>query len=369
MNNQLIQCKKLQKSYGDLKVINDLELTIYDGEFLTLLGPSGCGKTTLLRLLAGFELADSGQIILDSRDISLMPPEKRPFNTVFQSYALFPHLNVFDNVAFGLRIQNLPELEIKNRVNEALKLVNLSDFGPRRCNQLSGGQSQRVAIARAIVTRPKLLLLDESLSALDLKLRKQMQVELKHLQREMGITFVFVTHDQEEALSMSDRIILLNQGSIEQQGSPKEIYEDPKTLFAAKFIGETTIFEGHINAIDNEDCLNVEVMNQVVKLSGYQHKINQGVLGPNQDVQVIVRPEDLRVERDYEDLQSQFYWRGKVKDILYRGTVIDLHIHLENGQNIIATEFYNEDSDALEYESEIEVFICWVPGWEVILRK
>ena len=228
-----------------------------------------------MRLLAGFELADSGQIILDSRDISLMPPEKRPFNTVFQSYALFPHLNVFDNVAFGLRIQNLPELEIKNRVNEALKLVNLSDFGPRRCNQLSGGQSQRVAIARAIVTRPKLLLLDESLSALDLKLRKQMQVELKHLQREMGITFVFVTHDQEEALSMSDRIILLNQGSIEQQGSPKEIYEDPKTLFAAKFIGETTIFEGHINAIDNEDCLNVEVMNQVVKLSGYQHKINQ----------------------------------------------------------------------------------------------
>ena len=183
-----------------------------------------------MRLLAGFELADSGQIILDSRDISLMPPEKRPFNTVFQSYALFPHLNVFDNVAFGLRIQNLPELEIKNRVNEALKLVNLSDFGPRRCNQLSGGQSQRVAIARAIVTRPKLLLLDESLSALDLKLRKQMQVELKHLQREMGITFVFVTHDQEEALSMSDRIILLNQGSIEQQGSPKEIYEDPKTL-------------------------------------------------------------------------------------------------------------------------------------------
>lgn len=369
MNKALIEIVNLRKSYGDNDpVIRDLNLTVEHGEFLTLLGPSGCGKTTLLRLIGGFEQASAGKILLEGSDITDLPPEKRPINTVFQSYALFPHLDVFENVAFGLRIQKLAEEEIHQRVISTLKLVNLAGFERRKCNQLSGGQSQRVAIARSLVNRPKLLLLDESLSALDHKLRKQMQVELKHLQKEMGITFVFVTHDQEEALSMSDRIVLMNGGKIEQSGTPKQIYEDPVSLFAAQFIGETTIFEGTVAAVENGK-LSLELMSHKLELNGYQPKTDGNSLRAGQSVHVIVRPEDLRVEREIEDLHSNFQLIGEVEDILYRGTVIDLYINLENGQRIIATEFYNEDSDALEYQIGIKVFVSWVPGWEVIIGQ
>ena len=224
-----MQLERIRKSFDGKDVISDLNLTINDGEFLTLLGPSGCGKTTVLRLIAGLESVDSGHIHLEKQDITQVPAEDRHVNTVFQSYALFPHMTVFENVAFGLRMQKTPASEIPPRVTEALRMVQLEEFAQRKPHQLSGGQQQRVAIARAVVNKPRLLLLDESLSALDYKLRKQMQNELKALQRKLGITFVFVTHDQEEALTMSDRIVVMRDGKIEQDGTPREIYEEPKT--------------------------------------------------------------------------------------------------------------------------------------------
>jgi len=239
----IIELRSLSKSYNGNTIINNFNLTINNGEFLTILGPSGCGKTTVLRLLAGLEEPNGGQIILDGEDITNVPAEQRYVNTVFQSYALFPHMTIFENVAFGLRMQKVPEAEIKPRVMDALRMVQLEDMAERKPTQLSGGQQQRIAIARAVVNKPKVLLLDESLSALDYKLRKKMQNELKALQRQLGITFIFVTHDQEEALTMSDRIIVLRRGNIEQDGSPREIYEDPKNLFVAKFIGEINIFD------------------------------------------------------------------------------------------------------------------------------
>ena len=243
----LIVLKSLSKGFDGKQIISELDLTIQNGEFLTILGPSGCGKTTVLRLIAGLEDVDDGQIILDGQDITDIPAENRFVNTVFQSYALFPHMTVFDNVAFGLRMQKTPAAEIQKRVDQALRMVQLEDFAERRPNQLSGGQQQRVAIARAVVNRPKVLLLDESLSALDYKLRKQMQNELKALQRKLGITFIFVTHDQEEALAMSDRIIVMREGKIEQDGTPREIYEEPKNLFVAQFIGEINCIALMIN--------------------------------------------------------------------------------------------------------------------------
>lgn len=227
----LVQLAGIRKCFDGKEVIPQLDLTINNGEFLTLLGPSGCGKTTVLRLIAGLETVDSGRIMLDNEDITHVPAENRYVNTVFQSYALFPHMTVFENVAFGLRMQKTPAAEITPRVMEALRMVQLETFAQRKPHQLSGGQQQRVAIARAVVNKPRLLLLDESLSALDYKLRKQMQNELKALQRKLGITFVFVTHDQEEALTMSDRIVVMRDGRIEQDGTPREIYEEPKNLF------------------------------------------------------------------------------------------------------------------------------------------
>ena len=245
-NKPIIELRSIKKSYGSNTIINDFNLTINNGEFVTILGPSGCGKTTVLRLLAGLEELDSGSIILDGEDITNVPAEKRHINTVFQSYALFPHMTIFENVAFGLRMQKVPNDEIKPRVLEALRMVQLEEMADRKPTQLSGGQQQRIAIARAVVNKPKVLLLDESLSALDYKLRKQMQNELKMLQRQLGITFIFVTHDQEEAITMSDRIVLLRKGKIAQDGSPREIYEDPANLFVARFIGEINVFEATV---------------------------------------------------------------------------------------------------------------------------
>ncbi len=242
----VVRLQGVTKIYDGQYALRDVSLDVYRGEFLTILGPSGCGKTTILRLVAGFESATSGRISIDSQDVSSLPPERRNVNTVFQSYALFPHMNVFENVAFGLRMKKRPKAEISREVSEALRLVQLEGFETRMVGRLSGGQQQRVAIARAIVNRPLVLLLDEPLSALDYRLRKQMQLDLKHLQRKLGITFVLVTHDQEEAFSMSDRVVVMNNGHIEQIGTPVGIYEEPRTLYVARFVGEINILEAEV---------------------------------------------------------------------------------------------------------------------------
>lgn len=244
MSDTLIEFKNIKKVFDDTVVVEDFNLEVKKGEFVTLLGPSGCGKTTMLRILGGFELPTEGTIMLDGKDISMLPPNKRPINTVFQKYALFPHLNVYDNVAFGLKLKKFSKKEQDEKVKKALELVDLEGFEKRTIHTLSGGQQQRIAIARAIVNEPEVLLLDESLSALDYKMRKEMQVELKNMHKKLGITFIFVTHDQEEALTMSDKIVVMADGEIQQIGTPEEIYNEPKNLFVADFIGESNIFKG-----------------------------------------------------------------------------------------------------------------------------
>ena len=245
----LIEIKNLTKEYDGDIVLKGIDLTIHENEFVTLLGPSGCGKTTLLRIIGGFDTPTSGEVEFNGKDLIQIPSYKREINTVFQKYALFPHLNVFDNIAFGLRMKNVPEAEVTERVNRMLKMIKLTDYAKRSIDSLSGGQQQRIAIARALVNRPKVLLLDEPLGALDLKLRQDMQYELKEIQREMGITFIFVTHDQEEALTMSDTIVVLNDGLIQQIGTPVDIYNEPRNRFVANFIGESNI----VNATMIED--------------------------------------------------------------------------------------------------------------------
>lgn len=242
----LLSLKSVSKSYDDLNILDDIDIDIESGYFYTLLGPSGCGKTTILKLIAGFEYPDSGEVIYQNKPIGNLPPNKRKVNTVFQDYALFPHLNVYDNIAFGLKLKKLSKTEIDQKVTEALKLVKLSGYEKRNINEMSGGQKQRVAIARAIVNEPEILLLDESLSALDLKLRTEMQYELRELQSRLGITFIFVTHDQEEALALSDFLFVLKDGKIQQFGTPTDIYDEPVNRFVADFIGESNIVEGRM---------------------------------------------------------------------------------------------------------------------------
>ncbi len=284
MNKQnIIELKNIFVSFGEEKVLDGLSLEIKDKEFITLLGPSGCGKTTTLRIIAGFLDADSGDVVFEDKTINGVPSYKRQVNTIFQRYALFPHLNVYENVAFGLRVKKLKEKEIKEIVTEMLHLVNLDGFEKRSIATLSGGQQQRVAIARAIANRPKVLLLDEPLAALDLKLRKDMQKELRRIQRQLGITFVFVTHDQEEALTMSDRVVVMNKGKIQQIGTPQDIYNEPQNAFVADFIGESNILDG----IMCEDFK--------AEFSGHTFQCLDKGFNKNENVDVVVRPEDVDI--------------------------------------------------------------------------
>lgn len=356
----LLILKNLSKSYGSNVVLNDFNLTIYDGEFFTLLGPSGCGKTTVLRMIAGLETADIGEIHLAGENIAAIPAEKRPVNTVFQSYALFPHMTVFDNVAFGLKMSGVAKSEIGVRVLEALEMVRLGDFAERKPAQLSGGQQQRVAIARAVVNRPKLLLLDESLSALDYKLRQQMQTELKHLQRKLGITFVYVTHDQEEALSMSDRVVVMHKGIVQQLGTPREIYENPANLFVAKFIGEINQLEGEIVAIDGNHEYEVKVEGMQWRLHA-EHNFKVG-----DRVNVLLRPEDLRVEYKDDPHETQVLM-GTIVERNYKGKTLDSIIRLPSGMELMTSEFFDEDDPSFDYSLNQTVAVKWVPGWEVVM--
>ena len=356
----LVQLAGIRKCFDGKEVIPQLDLTINNGEFLTLLGPSGCGKTTVLRLIAGLETVDSGRIMLDNEDITHVPAENRYVNTVFQSYALFPHMTVFENVAFGLRMQKTPAAEITPRVMEALRMVQLETFAQRKPHQLSGGQQQRVAIARAVVNKPRLLLLDESLSALDYKLRKQMQNELKALQRKLGITFVFVTHDQEEALTMSDRIVVMRDGRIEQDGTPREIYEEPKNLFVAGFIGEINMFNATV--IERLD-------EQRVRANVEGRECNSYVtfaVEPGQKLHVLLRPEDLRVEEINDDNHAEGLI-GYVRERNYKGMTLESVVELENGKMVMVSEFFNEDDPDFDHSLDQKMAINWVESWEVVL--
>ena len=308
---------------GDNAVVKDLDLQVYEGEFLTLLGSSGCGKTTTLRMIAGFESITSGSILVEGEDVENKEPYERNVNTVFQTYALFPHMTVFDNVAYGLRIKKVPKEEVKKRVTEMLGLVQLGGFEKRFPSQLSGGQKQRVAIARALINKPKVLLLDEPLGALDLKLRKQMQLELKRLQRKLKITFIYVTHDQEEALTMSDRIAVMSDGILQQVGTPKEIYEHPATRFVASFIGETNLFDGAISE-SHGDLLTIALECGMVqaRASGF---------GDREMVALSIRPE--RVMYSTEPVEG-FTIKAVVREQIYAGSVLKAIAVLPNGNEV-----------------------------------
>ena len=335
-SDRIIDIQHLSKAFGGKTVLDDISLYIRKGEFVTLLGPSGCGKTTLLRILGGFETADSGVVELEGKDIAGVPPHLRPLNTVFQRYALFPHLDVYDNIAFGLKLKKTPEAEIDKRVRKVLKLVAMSDYEDRNVDTLSGGQQQRIAIARAIVNQPKVLLLDEPLAALDLKMRKDMQIELKEMHRKLGITFIYVTHDQEEALTLSDTIVVMNEGKIQQIGTPADIYNEPVNAFVADFIGESNILKGkmlhdrRVAFIKHEfDC------------------VDEG-FGENKPVDVVVRPEDIYFTKKEEKTQ----FTATVKSCTFKGVHYEMYVDTDTGFELMI-----QDYDAYPVDSVVRLYI------------
>lgn len=321
----IAQLENITKDFDGVQILKPTNLSIYEGEFLTFLGPSGCGKTTTLRIIAGLETPTEGTVKLEGRDVTNLPPYKRNVNTVFQNYALFPNMNVFDNVAFGLVEKRLGKAEIREKVDTMLQLVQLGKMGKRKPNQLSGGQKQRVAIARALANDPKLLLLDEPLGALDLKLRKQMQLELKTLQKNLGITFVYVTHDQEEALTMSDRIIVMNNGKFEQIGTPREIYEHPQNKFVANFIGESNIFEASVvSETGTKGTLTLMMENGHVLAEGEGFKFEEIVY-------LCLRPENIEISTVPRE---GFTLKGFVRDHVYVGNIVKTVVELPNGKTV-----------------------------------
>ncbi|WP_032121432.1 ABC transporter ATP-binding protein [Clostridium amazonitimonense] len=353
---QLVSAFKSYEKDGE-PVVKGISLDVEKGEFLTILGPSGCGKTTTLRMIAGFEQLTGGELYIDKEEVSSKAPYERNVNTVFQNYALFPHLNVFDNIAFGLTMKKVSKAEIKQKVNEMIKIVRLEGYEKRMPSQLSGGQKQRVAIARAIINNPKVLLLDEPLGALDLKLRKQMQLELKHLQRELGITFIYVTHDQEEALTMSDRIAVMNEGNIEQIASPEEIYERPTTKFVADFIGETNLIEGKVSSIEKEDVLLEVEEGEKIRVENSDFSIGELVC-------IAVRPERLKIKEKPD--RGDEWLRGTLKERIYIGAALRTVIELNNGREIVINEFAGEKFNFKNQKDQ--VFVTWKTDNAVVVR-
>lgn len=367
----MLEIKALEKSYSGISVVKGVNLTIREGEFFSLLGPSGCGKTTLLRMLGGFETPTSGQIFQNGQRIDNLPANQRQFNMVFQRYALFPHLTVWQNVAFGLQMKKVAEPEIHTRVNEALALVKMEAFGSRGISTLSGGQQQRIALARALVNRPKILLLDEPLSALDLKLRQQMQVELLALQRRLRHTFIFVTHDQEEALTLSDRIAVMNGGVVEQVGTAQEIYEYPKTLFVAQFIGSINSLEGDVR----------ETRPDAITVSGVTKR--PFVVKPSRDgarplpiasvgtaVRILVRPEKLKVLKSSPGPEQNFI-EGTLKDVLYQGPVTQFYVLPKegNGSPILVSQPNTAMTARKSFAVGDRVFVAWFPEDCILMGK
>ena len=357
--NSLLNVEGLCKTYGNHPVLRDFSLTVGHGEFVTLLGPSGCGKTTLLRLIAGFETPDSGSIVLDGVDLLALPPERRQVNTVFQSYALFPHLTVFENVAFGPRLKGVTGTTLRSLVDSALADVRMGDFADRYPDQLSGGQQQRVAVARAVINQPRVLLLDEPLSALDARLRREMQGELKRLQRDLNLTFILVTHDQEEALSMSDRVVVMEGGRIAQIGTPREVYEDPNSLYVARFIGDINLFPGKVRERLDPDHLRLAIFGkEIIAQTRREFAIGQAI-------NLLLRPEDLRLGESIPPGAVAF--GGAIVERSYRGSTLDTTIRLDHGPTLKACEFFDEDDPDFDYRVGERVEVSWVKGWEVVL--
>ena len=353
MGEPIISMMNVEKVYGTNHVVKNMNMTVYEGEFLTLLGPSGCGKTTTLRMIAGFETATSGIISIENERVDEREPYERDVNTVFQNYALFPFLTVYDNIAFGLNLKKVPKAEIKTRVKEMLSLVQLEGFEKRKPSQLSGGQKQRVAIARALINRPRVLLLDEPLGALDLKLRKQMQVELKRLQRRLGITFVYVTHDQEEALTMSDRIAVMNGGVLEQIDTPDNIYEHPKTKFVASFIGESNVLEGVVEDVQETGC-SVAVESGKVQVTG------EG-LSKGERIFISVRPENVK----YSKLPvAGFNLPVMVKEFIYVGQTYKTIVTLSTGEELKIVRFQKDQ----EIKEGDILYLHWELGQAVVIE-
>ncbi len=334
MEKKLIELKGICKQFDGAQVLNSIDLDIFDKEFVTLLGPSGCGKTTLLRIISGFEFPDSGDVVFDGKKINDIPPHKRNVNTVFQKYALFPHLNVFDNIAFGLRLKKVPDAEIRTRVKEMLALVNLKGFERKNVNYLSGGQQQRVAIARALINTPKVLLLDEPLGALDLKLRKDMQNELKNIQKRTGITFIYVTHDQEEALSMSDKVVVIADGCIQQIGTPTDIYNEPINAFVADFIGESNIIDG------------IMLDDYKARFSGQTFECLDKGFEKGEKVDIVVRPEDVDVVKPEKGML-----KGVVTSVTFKG------VHYEIIVDIGGFKWMIQTTDFVGVDEEIGLYI------------
>ncbi|MCB2305513.1 ABC transporter ATP-binding protein [Clostridium estertheticum] len=345
MSEIILEIDNIIKKFANQEVIKNISLKVNKGEFLTLLGPSGCGKTTTLRIIAGFEKPTSGGVLLEGIHVENKQPNDRNVNTVFQNYALFPHMNVFDNIAYGLKIRKVNKIEIKKRVIEMLSLVQLEGYAERKIDGLSGGQKQRVAIGRALINNPKILLLDEPLGALDLKLRKQMQVELKKLQKKLQITFVYVTHDQEEALNMSDRIVVMNDGIIEQIGTPEDIYERPKTKFVAGFIGESNLIKTKIKRIDEEKIS--------AKIGEYDMNLNYKNYdnSRNKESYILIRPENIK----YTRIKPPLGLIAIIKEHSYIGSIIKTTMEIEGGQEIIVCD-YDKKKDLIGIGSEVWMY-------------
>ena len=335
MKDNIISLQGISKTYEDNTVLDGLNLDIKKNEFLTLLGPSGCGKTTTLKIIAGFEYADDGKVLFENKDMNNIPPYERAVNTVFQKYALFPHMNIYENIAFGLKIKKMPKDDIDRKVKEMLKLVALEGFEKRSVDSLSGGQQQRIAIARALVNEPKVLLLDEPIGALDLKLRQEMQTELKKIQQKLGITFIFVTHDQEEALTMSDTIVVMNKGKIQQMGTPEDIYNEPENAFVARFIGESNIFDG----IMHDDYK--------VEFCGKNFDCVDKGFDKDENIDVVIRPEDIKMTAANEGMLI-----GIVTSVVFKGVHYEIEVN-ENGRKWI---IHNTQSAKVGEELGMDIY-------------
>lgn len=358
-----IEIKNVTKKFGDFSAIDNLSLNIYKNEFFTLLGPSGCGKTTLLRILAGFEKPTEGSILLDGEDISQVPPHLRPINMMFQSYALFPHMSVEKNIAFGLKQDKLPANEIKDRVDEMLELVQLTELAKRKPNQLSGGQSQRVALARSLAKRPKLLLLDEPLGALDKRLREQTQFELMNIQEKLGVTFVIVTHDQEEAMTVSSRIGLMDAGHLTQVATPTEIYEAPVNRDVADFIGDVNFLEGTFKGNDN---IGTQLDSDDAKCIVYATQATDVDIG--RKLWFAIRPEKLEISKKKPDFENNVL-KGRIEDISYVGCMSTYHVKLDNGKVLKACRANRERSAEHHLTWEDEVYLHWLPHSAIVLQS